>query len=63
MSYRKYILQITHPSQSKCSQLQYKFAVISEAPSMYLRKCKTNDQKNYTDHDYWCTKPKDNIVI
>ena len=33
--YRKYILQITQPSQYRCTQLQYRFAVISEAPSMY----------------------------
>ena len=31
--YRKSILQITQPSQYRCTQLQYKFAVISEAPS------------------------------
>ena len=33
MSYRKYVLQITQPSQNGCTQLQYRFAVISEAPS------------------------------
>ena len=31
--YRKYILQITQPSQYRYMQLQYRFAVISEAPS------------------------------
>ena len=30
-SYRKYIQQITQPSQYRCTQLQYRFAVISEA--------------------------------
>ena len=35
--YRKYILQITQPSQYRCTQLQYMFAVISEAPSMYIK--------------------------
>ena len=33
--YRKYILQITQPSQYRYTQLQYTFAVISEAPSMH----------------------------
>ena len=33
ISYRKYILQITQPSQYRCAQLQYRFAVISEALS------------------------------
>ena len=32
IDYRKYILQITQPSQYRYSQLQYRFAVISEAP-------------------------------
>ena len=32
--YRKYIQQITQPSPYRCTQLQYRFAVISEAPSM-----------------------------
>ena len=31
--YHKYILQIPQPSQYGCTQLQYRFAVISEAPS------------------------------
>ena len=35
ISYRKYILQITQPSQ--CTQLQYRYSVISEAPSRLLR--------------------------
>ena len=30
--YRKYILQITQPSQYRYTQLHYGFAVISEAP-------------------------------
>ena len=34
ISYRKYTLQISQPSQYRCTQLQYRFAVISEAPSM-----------------------------
>ena len=34
--YRKYILQITQPSQYRYTQLQYRFAVISEAPSTYM---------------------------
>ena len=35
--YRKFILQITQPSQYRCTQLQYRCAVISEAPSTFLR--------------------------
>ena len=31
--YRKYILQITQPSQYRCTELHYGFAVISETPS------------------------------
>ena len=31
--YRKSILQITQPSQYRCMQLQYRFAVMSEATS------------------------------
>ena len=34
ISYRKYILQITQPSQYRCTQLQYRFAEISETPSI-----------------------------
>ena len=34
--YRKYILEITQPSQYRYTQLQYRFAVISEAPSICL---------------------------
>ena len=34
ISYHKYILQITRPSQNKYTKLQYRFAVISEAPSI-----------------------------
>ena len=34
ISYRKYILQITQPSRYRCTQLQYRFAGISEAPSI-----------------------------
>ena len=30
-----YILQITQPFQCRCTHLQYRFAVISEAPSTY----------------------------
>ena len=33
ISYRKYILQITQTSQYKYTKLQYRFAVISGAPS------------------------------
>ena len=33
--YRKHILQITQPSRCRCTQLQYIFAVIVEAPSTY----------------------------
>ena len=33
--YRKYVLKITQPSQYRCMQLQYRFAVTSEAPSKY----------------------------
>ena len=32
--YRKYMLKITQPSQYRRTQLQYRFAVMSEAPSM-----------------------------
>ena len=35
ISYRKHILQITQPSQNRWTQLQYRFAVISEAPSIW----------------------------
>ena len=31
--YSKYILKIMQPSQYRCMQLQYRFAVTSEAPS------------------------------
>ena len=34
INYRKYILQITQPSQYRYTQLKYKFSVISEAPSI-----------------------------
>ena len=34
ISYRKYILKITQPSKYRCTQLQYRFARISEAPSI-----------------------------
>jgi len=37
IQYRNYILQITQPFQYRCTQLQYRFAVISEAPSKYLQ--------------------------
>ena len=33
--YRKYILQIKQPSQYRYTQSQYRFAVISEAPSTW----------------------------
>ena len=33
ISYRKYILQITQPSQYRYAKLQYRFAVISGSPS------------------------------
>ena len=36
MYYCKYIPQITQPSKYRCTQLQYRFAVISEAPNMYI---------------------------
>ena len=36
ISYRKYILQITQPSQYRCTLLQYRFAVISETPSIFF---------------------------
>ena len=35
---RKSILQITQPIQYRCTQLQYRFAVISEAPRERLRE-------------------------
>ena len=39
--YRKSILQITQPSKYRCTHLQYRFAVISEAPSyIQLRNTK-----------------------
>ena len=37
ISYRKYTLQITQPSIYRCTQLQRRLAVISEAPSSWLR--------------------------
>ena len=42
ISYRKYILQITQPSQYRCTQLQYRFAVITEAPSMLAQALVTS---------------------
>ena len=33
INYRRYILGITQPSQYRCTQLQYRFAVISDSPS------------------------------
>ena len=35
ISYRKNILQIAQPSQYRCTQLEYRFAVISDAPRIY----------------------------
>ena len=35
-SYRKYIRQITQPSQYRYAQLQYRFAVISGSPSRWF---------------------------
>ena len=36
ISYRKYILRITQPCQYRYTKLQYRFAVTSWSPSMYL---------------------------
>ena len=36
ISYRKYILQITQPSEYRYAKLQYRFAVISGSPSTYF---------------------------
>ena len=35
-------MQITQPSRYRCTQLQYKIAVISEAPSMILAQLCNN---------------------
>ena len=40
ISYRKYILQITQPSQYRYAKLQYRFAVISGSPSIVEAKNK-----------------------
>ena len=42
ISYRKYILQIMQPSHYRCMQLQCRFAVFSEAPSIYIYMCVYN---------------------
>ena len=53
ISYRKYILQITQPSQYRCTQLQYRFTVISEAPSTLSHsKSKLQSRSNYTIEKY-----------
>ena len=36
ISYHKYILQITQPSQYRYAKSQYRFAVISGSPSMFI---------------------------
>ena len=41
--YRKYILQITQPSQYRYSQSQYRFAVISAAPSIKSNHIRVDD--------------------
>ena len=40
-SYRKYILQITQPSQYRYGNLQYRFAVTSGSPSTLIKFCPT----------------------
>ena len=62
--YRKYLLQITQPSQPRCTQLQYRFAVISEAPSTFISvifmfkkfqftRCKRQHRrKNYREYSF-----------
>ena len=51
ISYRKYILQTTKPSQYRCTQLQYRFAVSSEAPSRYYLNVKSNLSNYFTTYD------------
>ena len=48
--YRKYILQITQPSQNRFTLLQYRFAVISEAPSIL---------KHRLIYNVCCCNPRD----
>ena len=50
--YRKYVLQITQPFQYRCTQLQYRFAVISDSPSTY--------DINYDTVDHDTMSPKQN---
>ena len=40
--YRKYIQQITQPSQYRYAKLQYRFAVTSGSPSNMIFKFKTS---------------------
>ena len=44
--YRKYILEITQPSQYRYTQLQYRFAVISEAPQYNGHMTNNNTTNN-----------------
>ena len=46
------ILQITQPFQYRCTQLQYRFAVISDSPSTY--------DINYDTVDHDTMSPKQN---
>ena len=50
--YRKSILQLTQPSQYRCTKLQYIFAVISEAPSIwkYNNKLRSTDCRKFLDY-------------
>ena len=61
ISYRKCILQITHPSQYRYAKLQYRFAVISGSPSRlpaYLPSFPPPDYKTFLQHtsNVYCTE-------
>ena len=51
--YRKYILQNTQPSQYRYTQLQYRFEVISQAPSMTKKYFLYSDLLHKMDKTVW----------
>ena len=50
--YRKYILQITQPSQYRYTELQYRFVVISEALSTYAVIAESKIIEIYSEEHY-----------
>ena len=54
--YRKYILKITQPSPCRYTQLQYRFAVTSEAPSIHYMFKKQLPIFIVTYYINWVTK-------